>query len=187
MLVVCPECKSEISQYSENCIKCGFPIAKFMKENNFKEDLSYLEICPVCADVNHAMPDIFPTLFYCRFCGHKMIQTDITIKKYNEDESCYIKNDILPDEHDKSIAMKYGEFDQKKFEERLKERDRYLAATSVSRRNESNQNTPKCPTCGSSNIKKISVTRKAAGAFGFGLFSKTAKSQFECKNCGYKW
>lgn len=46
---------------------------------------------------------------------------------------------------------------------------------------------PKCPTCGSTNIQKISATKKAAGAIGFGLFSKTAKSQFECKNCGYKW
>lgn len=46
---------------------------------------------------------------------------------------------------------------------------------------------PQCPTCGSTNIQKISATKKAAGAIGFGLFSKTAKSQFECKNCGYKW
>lgn len=48
-------------------------------------------------------------------------------------------------------------------------------------------NTPKCPTCGSTNISKISATKKLGGAIGFGLFSKTAKSQFECKDCGYKW
>lgn len=51
----------------------------------------------------------------------------------------------------------------------------------------SNPNTPHCPTCGSTNIKKISATSKFMGAIGFGLFSKTARSQFECKNCGYKW
>lgn len=45
----------------------------------------------------------------------------------------------------------------------------------------------KCPTCGSTNIKKISASRKLAGAIGFGLFSKTAKSQFECVDCKYKW
>ena len=49
------------------------------------------------------------------------------------------------------------------------------------------ENIPKCPTCGSTNIKKISATSKAIGVLGFGLLSKTAKSQFECKNCGYKW
>lgn len=48
-------------------------------------------------------------------------------------------------------------------------------------------NTPKCPTCGSTNIKKISVTKKLGGVIGFGIFSKTAKSQFECLNCKYKW
>lgn len=48
-------------------------------------------------------------------------------------------------------------------------------------------NAPKCPTCGSTNIEKITATSKAIGAMAFGLFSKTAKSQFKCKNCGYKW
>lgn len=46
---------------------------------------------------------------------------------------------------------------------------------------------PHCPTCGSTNVKKISDLRKAGGAIMFGLFSKTARSQFECGNCGYKW
>ena len=50
-----------------------------------------------------------------------------------------------------------------------------------------NRYIPKCPTCNSTNIKKISSSRKLAGAIGFGLLSKTAKSQFECSNCGYKW
>lgn len=48
-------------------------------------------------------------------------------------------------------------------------------------------NTPKCPTCSSTNIHKIHASRKLMGAISFGLLSKTAKSQFECKNCGYKW
>lgn len=52
---------------------------------------------------------------------------------------------------------------------------------------EKTQNQPKCPTCSSTNIQKISATSKAAGAMTFGLFSKTAKSQFKCNNCGYKW
>ena len=49
------------------------------------------------------------------------------------------------------------------------------------------QNVPKCPTCGSTNIKKISSVSKAAHGLAFGLFSKTARSQFECLNCHYKW
>ena len=46
---------------------------------------------------------------------------------------------------------------------------------------------PQCPTCKSYSVKKISGIKRAAYGSMFGLFSKTAKSQFECKNCGYKW
>ena len=49
------------------------------------------------------------------------------------------------------------------------------------------KSTPKCPTCQSTNIKKISTMSKVAGAVSFGLFSKTARSQFKCLSCGYKW
>lgn len=45
----------------------------------------------------------------------------------------------------------------------------------------------KCPTCGSTDISKISVASRAIGATAFGLFSKTARSQFKCNHCGYKW
>ena len=48
-------------------------------------------------------------------------------------------------------------------------------------------NQPKCPTCGSTDIKKISTASKVLGAGMFGLFSKTSRSQFECKSCGYKF
>lgn len=46
---------------------------------------------------------------------------------------------------------------------------------------------PKCPTCGSTNIEKISAIARGMSLGMFGLASKTARSQFMCKNCGYKW
>ena len=46
---------------------------------------------------------------------------------------------------------------------------------------------PKCPTCGSPNIAKISLASKAAGGFMFGLFSSNVRKTMKCKNCGYKW
>ena len=50
-----------------------------------------------------------------------------------------------------------------------------------------NTDIPKCPTCGSTKLKKISGVKRAAHMWTFGLFSKTSYSQFECENCGYKW
>ena len=66
------------------------------------------------------------------------------------------------------------------------ERQQSLKQTQVQQSDQSD-NRPKCPTCGSTNIRKISATSKAIGAIGFGLFSKTARSQYECLDCKYKW
>lgn len=46
---------------------------------------------------------------------------------------------------------------------------------------------PKCPTCGSANIKKISATSKAASAAMLGLLSRKVYKQWHCKNCGSEW
>lgn len=48
-------------------------------------------------------------------------------------------------------------------------------------------NIPHCPTCGSTNIKPISATERAASIAGLGLFSKKINKNFKCKNCGYTW
>lgn len=48
-------------------------------------------------------------------------------------------------------------------------------------------NQPTCPTCHSTNVVKISDVKRAVHGIAWGFLSKTAFSQFECKNCGYKW
>lgn len=48
-------------------------------------------------------------------------------------------------------------------------------------------NIPKCPTCDSTNIHKISTVSKAINAGMFGLFGNKRKKQFHCDNCGYEW
>lgn len=48
-------------------------------------------------------------------------------------------------------------------------------------------NVPHCPTCGSTNIEKISMTRKAVGFLAVGILSSSVRNTYRCKNCGYKW
>ena len=48
-------------------------------------------------------------------------------------------------------------------------------------------NKPKCPTCQSTNIKKISGLSKAGSVAMFGIFSQKVKKQMHCNNCGYEW
>lgn len=46
---------------------------------------------------------------------------------------------------------------------------------------------PKCPTCNSVNIKKISVTSKAASVAMWGLLSRKVHKQWHCNICGSEW
>lgn len=46
---------------------------------------------------------------------------------------------------------------------------------------------PKCPTCGSTNIQKISGTKRWLSAGLFGLASSDVGKSMVCKSCGCKW
>ena len=51
-----------------------------------------------------------------------------------------------------------------------------------------NSNISYCPTCGSTNIHKISTTNKVGSALVFGVFAMGNISKtFKCNSCGYKW
>lgn len=48
-------------------------------------------------------------------------------------------------------------------------------------------NKPKCPTCNSTNLKKIPITSKVVNTAVFGLFGTKRFKQFHCNNCGDEW
>lgn len=48
-------------------------------------------------------------------------------------------------------------------------------------------NIPKCPTCQSTNIEKISDMQKTTGFLMVGIFSKNFGKTYHCKNCDYRW
>ena len=49
------------------------------------------------------------------------------------------------------------------------------------------KNIPKCPTCQSTDIKKVSTASKAGSVFMWGLLSQKVKKQWHCNNCDYEW
>ena len=46
---------------------------------------------------------------------------------------------------------------------------------------------PKCPTCKSNSIQKMSGVERGASIYTFGIFSKKINKTFKCQNCGYTW
>ena len=53
--------------------------------------------------------------------------------------------------------------------------------------NRESQNIPKCPTCQSTDVKKISGSKRWLTTGLFGIASGDFGKTMECKNCGYKW
>lgn len=145
--------------------------------------------------------------FYCPYCGTTQFGTNVFCVKCN---SCTnMVESKYDDEYYRNKSLeKYGDyshwnefllpeikenplFDEEKHNHEYEQNiDYQKIAMDIIMKNKmqnSNPNQPKCPTCGSTNISKISGVKRAVHGYAFGLFSKTARSQFECKNCGYKW
>lgn len=49
------------------------------------------------------------------------------------------------------------------------------------------QNKPTCPTCNSTNIRKIGGLERGLSVATLGAFSKKINKTFKCNNCGYTW
>lgn len=47
-----------------------------------------------------------------------------------------------------------------------------------------NEYVPKCPTCGSTDIRKMGSIERGASILTFGIFSKKLNKTFKCQNCG---
>lgn len=152
-LIKCPECGKEISDKSDKCIHCGFPLTKTKNKicviNGKEYDLSFV------LDFYKDHPDekvkLIGTFRRMTNCGLK-------------DAKDVIDKILETNEIPKVLILKQQE-SNKKVE----------------------NNILRCPTCNSTKVKKISTTSKVIGASMFGLFSKTARSQFKCEQCGYKW
>lgn len=190
-LIQCPECKKSISSFAKNCPECGFPIEEFLTNNNIN-NFSKLFVCPKCADYYYGHRSEYDAIpLKCDYCKTTLVQTDVeslefmrkgALKAY-EDET---NRKLI------SLAKQYGnnQFSQEAYDDRSLKLKRELAEWDIKHKQEKQQSLQPqihCPTCNSTNIVKISASRKIAGAIGFGIFSKTAKSQFECKSCGYKF
>ena len=111
-------------------------------------------------------------------CGGKMFDTGMKFDEY------LIVSKISKDN---AFLNAMIELKQKDIIEYNLKLNQFKLQTEQQSSSSNNTNVLKCPTCGSTRVKKISTTSKVAGAAMFGLFSKTARSQFKCEQCGYKW
>lgn len=129
---------------------------------------TYTEICDNCKKSVNYNKDI------SNYCCPSCSSTNITVKDNDNDFSILCNEcgniDVLFTKH---FVM---------FDNRFKDN-----VVIKNKQNQTKNYTPKCPICQSPNIQKLSISKRAVHGLAFGLFSKTARSQWECKDCGNKW
>lgn len=119
----------------------------------------------------------------CNFCNEPYA---ITAYEWdlNDDRNMY---KIILEEYVKPNPL----FDEELYNLRVGKEKRQREATLNQMRMEKQQaqraNVPKCPTCGSTNVERISTAQKAFGFALVGLFSSNLGKTMHCRNCGYKW
>lgn len=137
----------------------------------------------------------------CSWCGNEIEMTEALhpYTYYREKaREIYHPNDnhFVTDEEEHIIlleeARRNPQFDEelakecfKKWEENCRKASENDVDRFLEKRKQAH--VPKCPTCGSTDVVKISDLKRGVHAVAFGIFSKTAFSQYKCKNCGYKW
>lgn len=147
-------------------------------------------------------------LCYCEKCGHINAISSRELDNIKEEKCVGCDNvgyyNIVPQDYltDGKLAIKI-ELNDKFIENIVKSSpnfdqecwDRREAFKEIQKHNNEllendkvkQANVPKCPTCQSTNLKKITVTSKAMNTAIFGLFGTKRHKTFHCNNCGYEW
>lgn len=151
-----------------NCPECNHEVSE------------YAEKCPNCG---------YPITDYVKQYKREQILTQIDFEKLPENIECPVCGVSRPKKvtyeagmycticgSDLSDIDKLKEENEKHVEERMKQQERERIAK-----------LPKCPTCGSTDLRKITASEKATSSVLFGLFGNKRKKQFHCNSCGYEW
>lgn len=145
---------------------------------------SEYSICPRCLRYHYSS-----RYKRCVYCSYEHLIT-YTFEA-PDDDSWSSKEDA--DGHANADAL-YGnpEFSEKLYKRRLRDEHAIEMRHLELQRNQiaeqkKGTSVPKCPTCGSTNVEKISTAQKALGFALVGLFSSNLGKTMHCKDCGYKW
>ena len=137
-----------------------------------------IQCCPKCGSIKMLN---FEWEKDCKYCGYQLQDTE-----YYFTES--VDHGNLKPEIRKAIFEKYIKNSPTYSEEAVKDREEKESRERLNLPSSyTPKSNPKCPTCGSTNVEKISAGKKAIGFVAVGIFSSNFGKTMHCKNCGYKW
>lgn len=139
--------------------------------------MSSIKCCPRCGAIQ------------CREAVKECIRCEIQLIETPYDEDLYWDKESQKDTIDKiyeEYVYNNPLYDETAFKAR-EQRHKSIYLGDGIPLNSNKQNIPKCPTCQSTNIQKLSTTSKVLGVGLLGLASKTVGKTMKCKSCGYHW
>ena len=118
----------------------------------------------------------------CKKCGTKTIELSFNIYEFKNLSSfgnfqLLVDMDKLKRENPIDFQIKYNQIVQ----------TMPHPAIPMEQQTSPQSTVPRCPTCGSTNIKKISGTKRWLTTGMFGLGSSNVGKVMECLNCHAKW
>ena len=118
----------------------------------------------------------------CPFCSNNLVDTGLPVDDFHLIGKVTDWNRQILD-----LMMELHEKDPIEYQLKLNQFKLQQEQSDAIREQEREDNRPHCPTCGSTNIKKITGTERAASVIGLGIFSKKINKSYKCKHCGYTW
>lgn len=158
-LIKCIECGKEISEYADKCPNCGCPV-EISKHDRYTVTLT---------NGGKSKIKVISKL-------RELLKLDLAQAKDIVDNCKIIKS---------NISLQEAEFIKKE----IKALGGQVEITPYTKVQDTqiNISLPKCPTCHSTNIKKIGTGERVASVVGLGLLSKKINKTWKCCNCGYTW
>ena len=127
-------------------------------------------------------PNNYPYFPQCPYCGNNVYVLSLTteewkiLKQISTDVSFILEMDKLKQTNIVDFNLKLSQF---KANASVQQQPTFSP--------QPQSIVPRCPTCGSTNIKKISGTKRWVGTGIFGLASSDLGKVMECLNCHAKW
>lgn len=160
--------------------------------------IEYVSYCPYCGIINTraVYEDKIP---FCKHCGSR--EPLVNLPKEDTYESlCKQTEELFGADSKKNfyalLEQKYhikedprynqeiADYIEKEFNRATRE---FIAKNNAEKQRKAAANIPHCPTCGSTNIKKLDVVDRAVSVGFFGVFSNKINKSFKCKDCGCTW
>lgn len=170
----CPNCGELVGNRVEVCFNCKYSF-RYKRVVKGGDDITVQDM------VNEICSGFGPDLYYTLLNFIEKADYDGAILSIQNYYYCDIETAT-------NILALFKEQIYYPHEKRLKEaRARALARGVGTPSNYVPPNEPKCPTCGSTLVKRLSALSRGASVAVWGATSNKFNKSFECKNCGYTW